>query len=343
MSATVEAETVDVSEFIAHDRSLESPAPTAGQGARLSPTALHEEQKPATTANDVISAFSQPQPSLPDHFQFTESPFWKDYKARARKGQDLVVLISDYNNDRGTGKTALSIDLAEKLDQSEEGLIPEKANIAPEELINGYTNHSKQSSLILDEAEAGVGARNAMTRINKSLNKIVSMGRVEEKYLILNMPASNHIDKNLIDLAHYWILVQDRGMARVYKLENNPFEGEKYPSPVQQLEWSDINGNHPVYRALTKEKRERLRNSDVDGEGGDQYVPREEFLEEVEKAEDQARRELRDEIITRALRHPKIDAPQSAIGDICGVSQSHVSNVKKEAERASETPSATGD
>ncbi|KZN25592.1 hypothetical protein A4G99_03740 [Haladaptatus sp. R4] len=333
------AETQDVTEFIEHDRELASTSPVTPL-APSQPTTLQEvspelqQRPPAMSLPDSLLSI---QPDVPERMPFESTPFWQDYERRVKNGQDLLILISDYHNDRGTGKTVLTIDLCKKMDRTDAGFTPEKASIVPQKVINGYTDHPQGSALALDEAEAGIGSREAMTKINRMMSEIVSMGRVEQKYVTLNMPASNHIDKNILDLAHYWILVQRRGLARVYSLRNNPFEKKKYPVPVQRLEWSDIDKGNPVYRALTKEKRKRLRNPGDDG--SDRYVEQAEHQAIIEQVREEARRDERDAIISRILQHPKFDVSQGDIGDIAKMSQSHVSNVKQQLREGQPAPS----
>ncbi|WP_435359296.1 hypothetical protein [Haloarchaeobius sp. DFWS5] len=318
-------DTVDVSDFITYDQQLPAMTPRSPIGPPQ-PTV----ETPRAPTSTVPEQFVGVEPTVDERTPFHKLPFWEDFMKRVRQNQDILILISDYHNDRGTGKTVLTIDLCDKMDRSEEGFIPSKASIQPENLIDGYTSHPRGSSLALDEAEAGIGAREAMTKINRMLSEIVSMARVEEKYVVLNMPASNHIDKNILDLAHYWILVQRRGLARVYQLKNNPFEQKMYPTPVQRLEWSDIENGHPVYDSLTQEKQQRLRNPGQNGEQGN-FVAREDHEKILQKQATEIRREVRDDIIARALEHPKFaDIPQWAIGDIADVSQTTVGNVKSD-------------
>jgi hypothetical protein len=297
----------------------------------------------STTTNadfDLIELPEPPQPeslSLPPELldeevgdeiggeTFTESPFWKEYEKRASQNRDFTVLVSDWDNERGSGKTTLSIKLAQAMDRSDKGLTPSKATLTPEEMINAYSAEPHQSALILDEAEAGLNSRDAMTTTNKVLSKMVSMARVAEKYVIFNMPASSHIDKNILDLADYWIIVQRRGLARVYELNKNPFEGKTYPTPTQTMTWDSLDGENPVYQSLTSEKLDEI-GSGADGES--KYISREDHQERLEQARESAADAKRDEIIANLLRHPRVDLSQSVIGDVAEMSQSHVSNVK---------------
>lgn len=333
-SADGDADTIDVTEFLEwHDRwepetDDEEPDRLSGpQSLTSMQAAVTQAQRARQVGRGIPDHLLSTQPEPRKRAEFDASSFWKDYIKRVKQSQDLLILVSDYNNDRGTGKTVLSIQLAEAMDRTDAGLTPEKASIAPEKLINGYTEHERGSSLILDEAEAGIGSREAMTRVNRMVSKMTSMSRVMEKYVTLNMPASNHIDKNILDLAHYWILVKRKGLARVYELQNNPFEQRTYPTPVQTLEWSDIDGDHPVYRALNEEKLRRLRTPGDGGEG-EGYLHRDDHLEQLDRTRKKTDQEVREEIIEELLTHSEVGLPQRVISDVTDMSQGYVSSVK---------------
>ena len=287
---------------------IELPEPPAPEQPTLPPELLDEE------VGDEIGGET-----------FVESPFWEEYERRVSQNCDFTVIISDWDNERGSGKTTLSIKLAQAMDRSETGLTPSKATLTPEEMINAYSAEPHQSSLILDEAEAGMNSRDAMTTTNKVLSKMVSMARVKQKYVIFNMPASSHIDKNILDLADFWIIVQRRGLARVYELNKNPFEGRTYPTPTQTMTWDALDEDNPVYQSLTSEKLDKIGSGAA---GESRFISKEDHHERVEQARAAAADAKRDEIIANLLRHPRVDLSQSVIGQCAGMSQSHVSNVK---------------
>ena len=312
-----EAETIPVTELfpvLEEPDGPPSPSPTG-------------TTSPATSMN-LPGELLAPEPEVDDSTPFEATEMYEEYERRVKNNQDIVVLVSDYENRRGTGKTVLSIKLCEWFDRTDEGFTKSKASLTPQDLIAAYTRENKQSALLLDEAEAAVNARDAMTRVNKLFSKIMSMARVEEKYLVLNLPAANHIDKNILDLADYWILVRRKGKALVYKIKNNPFRGKSYPKRTTTLSWDDISGNHPVYKSLSSQKRKHLRDPSKTGSG---YITLDEHQEELERQKRQALREQRDEYIRGLLRHPRIgrgDVTQTALADALGVSQSLISQVK---------------
>ena len=303
--------------------------PHLGDEGPSLPTGSSRTTAPASSTK-LPEQFLAPQPEIDDSTPFKRTEMFEEYQRRVKNNQDIVVLVSDYENRRGTGKTVLSIKLCEWFDQTEEGFTKDKATLTPQDLIAAYTRESKQSALLLDEAEAAVNARDAMTRVNKLFSKILSMARVEEKYLVLNLPAANHIDKNILDLADYWILVRRKGKALVYKIKNNPFRGRSYPKRVNTLSWGDISGNHPVYRSLSTQKQAHL--NDPSKAGGSGYITLDEHEEMLEREKRKALREQRDEYIRGLLRHHKIGrgpVTQTALAEALDISQSHISSVKQ--------------
>ena len=259
-------------------------------------------------------------------FQLTEgTPLCDLYDRRRRKNQDLIVLISDYHNRRGTGKSILSCKLAGALDETDAGFTKEKASIDAQEIIDGYVNHPKRSALVLDEAEAGLSKYEAGSAVNKAVRKVVSMGRIEQKYLVLNLPSSAELDRDLKALCDVWILVLRRGLALVHFLKYNPYGEHPMAEKKQLLEWNDIPKSHPtreIYDHLTERKRAHLRGQD----GADAFVPAKEMNEAVEKSRKEAERETRDALINKLAR--ETDLTNAEIGDVVGLSPGRVSQLK---------------
>jgi hypothetical protein len=71
-------------------------------------------------------------------YQLTEM-----YRSRVRQQQDMAVIVSDYHNRRGTGKTVLSLKLAAAMDRTEEGLTEEKVSLSPADLAEAYVDLPK--------------------------------------------------------------------------------------------------------------------------------------------------------------------------------------------------------
>lgn len=261
---------------------------------------------------------------------YTTAPLENLYRRRVDGNQDLFVVVSDYHNRRGTGKSVLSVLLGERFDRTDEGLTIGKCTLDAHRLASMYTEHPRGSAIVLDEAEAGANKYEAGTTVNKELRKKVSMGRVEEKYVIMNLPNAGEIDRDLLQLADVWILVTRRGRAIVHLLANNPYEGRLLTPKSEYITWDDIpEGSRlrGVYDELTEEKETHLRGE----EGTQEVFTKRELEERVEQARKQAAREKRDEIIKRSKRLKDMHALNwSDVAMLFDVSQQRVGQIANE-------------
>lgn len=270
-----------------------------------------------------------PEPDIPDKSYsnpFAEGTFMYDIFGKVLKeNRDIIILVTDHRGRRGTGKTIASLSLASNLDQTPEGVTWDKCTLDAEEIRNAYASQPARSALVLDEIEQTASNRDAMTNTNKALREIMSMGRVEQKYVIANVPIKNFVDKDILKLCSVWISMTRKGRGLVHNLKWEPYSEKVYPEQQQWLEFDDIERGtqlREVYNKLTREKRKR-----ISGEKGDGFVPESEHQEELRKARKQARKEMRDDIVSGVYQHPEIDTSQAALGDAAGVSQKTVSNI----------------
>jgi hypothetical protein len=264
------------------------------------------------------------------------------YGRRVRQEQDLAIIVSDYHSRRGTGKTIASLQLAEGMDQSG-GMTTGKATVRAEELRNAYFKQPKRSALVLDEGEIGASNREAMTNTNKELRKILSIGRVEQKYLLINTPSIDFIDKDIIKLCDVWILMLRKGVGLVHFLEQNPYaSGNNTLRPKKGLiQFEDVQKDtqlRDVYNHLTKQKRGHIR-----GDEGEPFVKQSEHKEQLRKAREEARTETRNELLTdiytrladlddddlaRIKRYDGIS--QGMLAEAIGLSQGQISNIVRD-------------
>lgn len=261
-----------------------------------------------------------PPESLPDGHALSEL-----YQKRVRQNQDLFVVVSDYHNRRGTGKTVASLRLAHALDRTDEGVTTDKVTLDVPELTNAYVSHPKGSALVLDEAEAGVSKYEAGTATNKAIRRLVSMGRIEEKYVIANLPNSGEMDRDLKALADVWVLVTARGTAQCNILGYNPWEEHPTVAAQHPLEWDDIPKGHQLrdtYDYLTDQKLKRLRGSD--GEG---YVPADTVEDKVTEARQKGQIELRNQFIRELYNDNGLTQQEIADLDSIGLSRSRIADI----------------
>jgi len=266
---------------------------------------------------------SETVPELPE-----DCPLGKLYRKRVAQGRDLTVIIADWNLERGSGKTTLALRLAAACDRTEEGVTREKATLSAQELEQAYTSQPNGSGLALDEGQAGVSNRRAMSGINEAMRKILGMGRVEEKYLFLTAPGVHQIDKDIRNMADIWLFVTELGRAEMFRVRYNPFAEHEITDHWGAMTWSaDLPGPlADTYEELTKEKKRRLRG---EGDNGDGYVKASEVQESVESAREEAKRQKRNEII-RQIYDSNSDMTQEDVADSVGLTRSRVGDILAE-------------
>jgi len=255
-------------------------------------------------------------------FRESDHPLADLYRERVEQNRDLVVLITDSSNDRGTGKTTEALRLAWGMDRTDERLTTDKVSMDPRPLSEAYTEQPRGSSLVLDESEVGLDKYSAGSAVNRAIRELVATGRVEQKYLVLNAPADHLVDQDLKTLVDVWILVERRGFANAYRMDWAPHQGHELTHKLGSLKWDPIPSDHDlhdVYDYLTGKKEARLRGDDSDG-----YIQRERAQEMVDEARTEAERETRDDLI-RGMSAAGLT--NAKVADIAGLSPSRVSQL----------------
>jgi len=262
---------------------------------------------------------------------FTEDSWLHDhFEEILKENRDIIIIIDDYYGRRGTGKTVASLQTAHGMDQNG-GLTWEKVSLEPERIRNAYASLPRRSGLVLDEGEVGASNRQAMTKTNQALREIMSMGRVEQKYLVVNTPVKGFLDGDILKLADVWISMVRKGLGLVHFLEWEPYS-ERLLTPTKQwIEFDDIPRGtdlRNIYNRLTQEKQDR-----IDGEDGQEFIPISEHKEAIQSAKDAARQDTRNEIVRGIFQHPEIeesDVSQRMVGEAIGVSQTTISNILRD-------------
>jgi len=254
-----------------------------------------------------------------------DGAFTRLYRKRVANNQDLAILVSDHQNRRGTGKTVLSLKIASKIDRTEEGITQEKVSIGVDSLLDAYTELPKGSALVLDEAESGLNKYEAGTQINKAMRELVSMGRIEQKYLILNLPSSGALDRDLKALCDFWFLVQQKGLAKGHHLQWNPYSEQPRTPKKRDLEWSDIEEGtqlRDVYNYLTKLKRKHLRG---ENEESSQRLTPGEVQQRVDKIKSETKAETRNQLLTEIYSNSELT--QRELANSVGLSRSRLADI----------------
>lgn len=265
------------------------------------------------------------------------------FERRIKNKQDLVILVDDYHARRGTGKTVASLQMAQGMNQHG-WLTDEHVSLMPEEIRNAYESLPKRSALVLDESEIGASKYDASTKTNKALREIMSIGRVEEKYVILNTPDVGQIDSDIRKLADVWMTMLTKGVGLVHWIKRQPYarggSGKILNQKEEIIHFKDIQKDTPlreVYNGLTAEKKKHIA-----GEKDNGFIPIDEHREVVEKEKEQTRIDTRNEIIsdiydglsgfededyTRMRRANGVS--QSMIGDAVGLTQQQIGNITR--------------
>jgi hypothetical protein len=262
-------------------------------------------------------------PSLPD-----DCPLDKLYRKRVAQNRDLTLLVSDFNLERGSGKTTLALRLMSHFDRTDAGITPEKATLSARELINAYTEQPPGSSLLLDEGQADASNRRSMSGINEALRKIVGLARVERKFCLFTSPGVNQIDKDIRNMCDVWIFVRELGEAQMFRVKYNPFQNHELTHDWGTLKWGpELPGQlQHTYDELTAEKRRRLRGEGNDGEG---YVEASKVQEQVEERVKDTKRQTRDSLIEDIYNHTD-DMTQAKLADAVGLSRSRIADILSE-------------
>lgn len=254
------------------------------------------------------------------------------FERRVKQEKDIIILIDDYHADRGSGKSVASLQLAAAMDQTAEGITTSKVAMNPEKLREAYSEEPIRSGLVLDEGEVGVSNRQAMTKVNQAIREILAMGRVEQKYVVVNTPAIGFLDKDIIIQANLWMTMVRRGVGRVHHLKRNPYanslKGQTYPQKIGLIEFRDIASDsdlRDVYNYLTREKRKHIA-----GDEGDGYIPRSEHRDVLKKAKDEAKRQQRNDDLRAIAEHDEVQASHRMLAEAVGLSQSQVSRILSE-------------
>lgn len=218
-----------------------------------------------------------------------DGPFFREIAARKRQGRDAKILITAKDGQTGVGKSNLSDFLGYVLDTSESGFSPEKVTIEPGKFLSMYNQLEPGSAAVMEEGEQ-FDSRRAMSSKNVDAAEKWQMARVREIVSIINLPSPAEIDSRFERLADYWINVEIRGRAKVYKKRIHPTKGKVYHETLQTLSWPNMDGS-ATFRRMGDIKDSLLDDDTRDAN----WVRESEVKERVEKAEKQTREQLRDE------------------------------------------------
>jgi len=178
-------------------------------------------------------------------------------KRKLRNDNDSKVLVVGANSQTGIGKTTFAIALCRYLDETSDGWSAgEKAYIDIPEYIEAHMQKPKKTALLLDEIEAGADSRRASSHDNVNLSKAWSTMRDQNIATVATLPSVSMLDGRMLELADYWVLVKQRGVAQPFKINVNDFNGRVQRKPINANK--DGVGEHitfpdlPIWRECQK-------------------------------------------------------------------------------------------
>ena len=218
-------------------------------------------------------------------------PFFQELGQRKKEGRDAKVLVTAKDGQTGLGKSNCCDFLGYVSDTSATGFGPEKTTIETMRFLELYSELDPGSAAIMEEGEQ-FDSRRGMTNENVEATQKWQQARVREIIAYVNLPDPTMIDSRFERLCDYWINVERRGQCRIYKKRIHPTKQVVYYNTLQTLEWPNMDGS------ATFKHMDAIKSDLIDGETDNDSLIRESEAEErVERAERNARQEVRNDWI----------------------------------------------
>lgn len=245
---------------------------------------------------------------------FEESWLHQEYETRREQERALAVVIVARDNETGTGKTTLAVQLAKKWADGWDA--EERATNRSWEYRRMVQRAPAGSVLLADEIGQMYDSRRSMSEENVQVSQDWQMLRFRELVTLATLPGPSFLDKRLRQLADVLILTTRRGHGRVYKLKSEDMSGDPFREHKCNVEWGPLDDD-PEYQRVEEMKAARFEERF--GGGPDEEEVAEEELEE-------ARREGRNETIRRLVEE---GMTQTQIAEALGLDQSTISRIAK--------------
>lgn len=218
-------------------------------------------------------------------------------KRKLNSDNDIKIIIQGANSQTGIGKTTLAIELCRYIDQTDDPWnAEEKAFVDVEQYVQAHLDYPKGSALLLDEIEAGADNRRSMSKQNVELSQAWATLRARNIATVATLPSISMLDSRMLELADYWILVKNRGMAQPFEINVNDFAPHRAPQrkPLpneEHIRFPDLPPRDSDKKYLDKIKDDMLRGN---GQG---YVKESVCQERISKAKKEAKASMRDKMV----------------------------------------------
>jgi len=298
----------------------------------------------ATTAGDIVGAHDldgvldddlaaelrrrevddpAPQAAAEELFGAFSGPWFREIAKRKAEGRDAKCIVTAKDGQTGVGKTNFCDFGGYVTDTSAHGFGPAKTTIDPFEFLDFYSHLPAGSAAVMEEGEQ-FDARRSNSNKNVDAAEKWQMARVREIVAFINLPSPSEIDSRFERLADYWINVERRGQARVYKKRIHPTKRKLYYETLQTVEWPNMDGS------ASFEHMDGIKDDRLDGGGESSWVRESEVRERVERAKKDAREEERDKWIAAVYNWTHLSGADVADLPACDVGRSRVAQIAKE-------------
>lgn len=251
-------------------------------------------------------------------------PFFAELAKRKTEGRDAKCLVTAKDGQTGVGKSNFCDFISYVTDTTAHGFGPEKTTIDPFEFLEFYSNLPAGSAAVMEEGEQ-FDARRSNSNKNVDAAEKWQMARVREIVAYINLPSPQEIDSRFERLADYWIDIQRRGQAKVYKKKIHATKRKLYYKTLQTVEWPNMDGS------ASFEHMDALKNDRLDGHSESSWVRESEVQERIEKVRDETRRAVRDEWLARVFNASELSGPDIAALPGVELSAARIRQIAKEA------------
>lgn len=263
-----------------------------------------------------------PDPTeIPDGFS---GPFFRDVGKRKEQDRDVKIIITAKDGQTGVGKSNLTDFLAHVLDTSSGGFHEGKATIQPQKFLELYSELPPGSSLVMEEG-GQFDARRATSNKNVDATHKWQMARVREICALINLPSPDDIDSRFERLADYWINVERRGFARIYKKRIHPIKRKIYYETCQTLEWPNMDKSK-TFKSMARMKDEMLADDSSDNN----WVRESEVKKRVSRARKETKQEVRDKLLTSIYKDLGVSASELARAPAVEISDGRIRQIANE-------------
>jgi len=267
-----------------------------------------------------------PQDETAALFGAFSGPWFREIAKRKQEGRDAKCIVTAKDGQTGVGKTNFCDFAGYVTDTSKHGFGPDKTTIDPFEFLEFYNHLPAGSAAVMEEGEQ-FDARRSNSNKNVDAAEKWQMARVREIVAFVNLPSPAEIDSRFERLADYWINIERRGFARVYKKRIHPTKRQLYYETLQTFEWPNMDDS------ATFQHMDALKDDRLDDGGESSWVRESEVRERIEKAKKEAREAERDRWITSVYKHPAMSGSDVASLAACDVGRSRVSQIASGGEK----------